>query len=112
MEYTGGYKAAKRWGVSATAVYRAAREGRIPGAECINGYWRIPVDAEDPTKKLISPKPGCISTREAAAKWGVTIETVRDAANEGRIPGAKYIGGRWHIPKDLEEPVNGRKKQR
>jgi predicted site-specific integrase-resolvase len=106
MEYTGAYKAAKRWGVSATSVYLAAREGRIPGAMCINGYWRIPVNAENPTKKLIQPKPGYISAREAAEKWGITMESVRAAANEGRVPGAEYIGGRWHIPENVEAPLN------
>ena len=112
MEYTSGYKAAKKWGVSVTAVYRAAREGRIPGAELIDGYWRIPVNAKDPTKKMIDPNPGYISVREAAGKWGITMESVRDAANEGRIPGAEFSGGRWHIPKDLEGPIDRRKKQK
>ena len=106
MEYTGAYKVAKRWGVSATSVYLAAREGRIPGAVCINGYWRIPVNAENPINKLIKPNPGYISAREAAEKWGITMESVRDAANEGRIPGAEYIGGRWHIPESVETPLN------
>lgn len=106
MEYIKASAAAKKWGVSKPCVYRAAKEGRIPGAVCINGYWRIPVNAEDPTNKLIKPKPGYISTRKAAEKWGVTIETVRDAAKEGRIPGAEYIGGRWHIPESVETPLN------
>ncbi len=109
MEYTSVSKMAKKWGVTNPCVYRAAKEGRIPGAECVNGYWRIPEDAEDPTNKLIKPKPGYISAREAAEKWGITMESVRVAANEGRIPGAEYIGGRWHIPKDVEAPLNRRK---
>jgi predicted site-specific integrase-resolvase len=106
MEYIKASAAAKKWGVSKPCVYRAAKEGRIPGAEFIDGYWYIPEDAEDPTKKLIQPKPGYISVREAAEKWGITMESVRAAANEGRIPGAEYIGGRWHIPEALEGPLN------
>lgn len=109
MEYTTVKKTAEKWGVTTTTVYNAAKTGRIPGAECVNGCWRIPEDVEDPTKKLIEPKPGYISAREAAEKWGITLESVRDAANEGRIPGAEYIGGRWHIPESVETPLNAKK---
>lgn len=51
MEYIRASKAAKKWGVSKPCVYRAAKEGRIPGAEFIDGYWYIPEDAGDPPKK-------------------------------------------------------------
>lgn len=108
MEYTTAQKTAKKWGVSVTAVYCAAREGRIPGAEFINGTWRVPEDAENPTKKIMPPKSGYISTVEAAEKWGIGQDSVCDAAKEGRIPGAELIGGRWHIPKDVEAPINRR----
>ena len=108
MEYTTAKKTAEKWGVSVTAVYRDARAGRIPGAELINGTWRIPEDAENPTNKLIAPKTGYISTQEAAEKWGIRADSVCDAAKEGRIPGAELVGGRWHIPKDAKEPINKR----
>jgi len=108
MEFTTAQKTAKKWGVSVNSVYKAARAGRIAGAEFINGIWYIPEDAENPMKKLIDPKPGYISTQEAAEKWGIRSDSVCDAAKEGRIPGAELVGGRWHIPKDAKEPINKR----
>lgn len=105
MERTNITELARKWGVSRRAVYNAAEEGRIPGAEFIDGKWYIPKEAKNPIKRLVLPKTRYISSRDAAEKWGVTQEDVCRAAKKGRIPGAKFIGGRWHIPKDSETPI-------
>lgn len=108
MEYTTVQKTAEKWGVTVAFVYIAAKAGRISGAEQIDGRWYIPEDAENPAKKTMDPKFGYISSVEAAEKWGITCKAVNCAAKEGRIPGAELIGGRWHIPKDVEAPLNRR----
>lgn len=106
MEYISVSKTAKKWGVSITSVRRAISKGLVPGAELIDGIWHIPEDAENPLKKVIAPKTGYISTTEAAKKWGIRQDSVCDAAKEGRIPGAEFIGGRWHIPESVSAPTN------
>lgn len=105
MERANITELARKWGISRRAVYNAAEEGRIPGAEFIEGKWFIPKDAKNPIKRLVSPETGYISARDAAEKWGVVHVAVCRAAKNGRIPGAKYIGDRWHIPKDSENPM-------
>lgn len=45
-----------------------------------------------------------ISTREAAAKWGISANRITILANEGRIPGAQRLGINWLIPADAEKP--------
>lgn len=107
--YISAKEAAEKWGASKKAVCSAAKTGRIPGAEFINDRWHIPEDAENPLKMVVDPKPGYISTKEAAEKWGVFQSSVCNAANEGRIPGAEFVGNRWHIPEDIECPVDRRK---
>lgn len=106
--YLSAKQAAEKWGVSKKAVCSAAKTGRIPGAEFIAGRWHIPENVENPIKTVMSTKAGYISTKVAAAKWGVQQTTVCNAAKEGRIPGAEFIGGRWHIPEDLKFPIDGR----
>ena len=49
--YTSPTKIAEKWGVSRTFVCTAAKEGRIPGAELIDGKWHIPENAEKPTRQ-------------------------------------------------------------
>lgn len=105
MERTNITELARKWGISRRAVYNAAEEGRIPGAEFIDGKWYIPKDAKNPIKRLTTPETGYISARDAAEKWGVAHGAVCRAAKKGRISGAKYIGDRWHIPKDSESPI-------
>ena len=107
--YISTKEAAKKWGAVKEAVCRAAKAGHIPGAEFICGRWHIPEDIENPMKKVIAPKTGYISTKDAAEKWGVAQTVVCDVAREGRIPGAEFVGGRWHIPEDLKCPINRRK---
>lgn len=105
MERTNITALAKKWGVSRRFVYNAAEEGRIPGAEFIDGKWYIPAEAEKPIKRLVTTKTDYFSATEAAEKWGVAKESVCRAAKAGRIPGAELVGGRWHIPEDLENPM-------
>jgi predicted site-specific integrase-resolvase len=50
MEYVSVGKIAEKWGVTTITVYNAAKTGRIPGAEFIDGKWHIPEDAVQPTK--------------------------------------------------------------
>ncbi len=108
MEYKTARKAAEEWGVTKTSVYRAVKAGRIPGAKCLDGVWYIPEGIENPMKKVVAPKPGYISTQEAAEKWSIRADSVCDAAKEGRIPGAELIGGRWHIPENAVRPTDGK----
>ncbi|MBZ4665675.1 helix-turn-helix domain-containing protein [Mahella sp.] len=54
-----------------------------------------------------------ITTKEAAAKWGVTDRTVLYHCTSGRIDGAAKMGNTWLIPKDAAKPADrryGRKK--
>ena len=108
MEYISISETAKKWGVTKAFVWNLARAGRIPGAAQIDGKWRIPMDAEKPTNRIMAPKTGYISTIEAAEKWGITQYAVCTAARNGRIPGAELVGGRWHIPGDTKKPVDRR----
>ncbi len=105
MKRTNITELARKWGVSRRFIHDALKEGRIPGAEFINGRWYIPEDAENPIKRLVTPNDGYISAKDAAEKWGVAKAPVCKAAKDGRIPGAKFIGGRWHIPKDMDNPL-------
>lgn len=91
-------------------MYYAVKKGRISGAVLIDGRWHIPVDAKNLTKK-VDPKTGYISAKEAADKWGITKVAVYTAAKEGRIPGAKFIDGKWHIPEEAQGTVDGRRKR-
>ena len=45
-----------------------------------------------------------ISTKEAAAKWGISTSRITLLANEGRIPGAQRIGRSWLIPVNAAKP--------
>ena len=110
--YISARDAAEKWGAAHGAVCRAAKKGRIPGAKYIGDRWHIPKDSESPIKIVIDPKPGYISTKEAAEKWGVAQTVVCDVAKAGRIPGAEFVGGRWHIPEDVKCPINRRKKRK
>ena len=110
--YISATAAAKKWGVAKQPVCKAAKDGRIPGAEFIGGRWHIPEDLENPLKMVIDPMPGYISTKEAAEKWGIRQVAVCNVAKEGRIPGAEFIGNRWHIPEEAACPIIRRKKRK
>lgn len=54
-----------------------------------------------------------ITTREAAAKWGITDRMVLYHCTSDRINGAVKMGNTWLIPKDAVKPADkryGRKK--
>lgn len=52
-----------------------------------------------------------ITTKEAAAKWGVSDRRVLQYCNADRIKGAIKMGNTWLIPNDVEKPADGRTKQ-
>ena len=45
-----------------------------------------------------------LTTRETAAKWGVSVQLIRKYTGDGRIPGAILKDGGWLIPEDAEKP--------
>lgn len=45
-----------------------------------------------------------ITTKDAAAKWGISTTRITILANEGRIPGAKRLGKSWLIPENATKP--------
>lgn len=49
-----------------------------------------------------------ISTREAAARWDVSLRYVQRLLQENRIPNAKKHSGAWLIPADAEKPIDPR----
>lgn len=54
----------------------------------------------------------CMSTREAAAKWSVSLRYVQRLLHENRIPKAKKYSGAWLIPADAEKPADPRATRR
>ena len=53
-----------------------------------------------------------LSTREAAKKWGVSERRVNQFCAQGRVAGARKIGGAWVIPADAEKPGDPRRSRR
>lgn len=51
-----------------------------------------------------------VSTIEAAKKWGISERRVQKLCEENRIPGVVRISRIWLIPKDVEKPIDGRRK--
>ena len=49
-----------------------------------------------------------MTTKEAAAKWGVTDRMVLYHCTSGRIAGAVKMGNTWLIPKDAVKPPDKR----
>ena len=45
-----------------------------------------------------------LSVKEAAAKWGVSERRVNQFCAEGRIKGARKLGGVWAIPAEADKP--------
>ncbi|MCC8098169.1 MAG: helix-turn-helix transcriptional regulator [Eubacterium sp.] len=50
-----------------------------------------------------------ISAKEAAAKWGITEESVQTYCNEGQIDGAVNLGKSWAVPITAEKPEGTKK---
>lgn len=110
--YISSEDAAEKWNSLPDIVSRLCREGRVPGAEFVDGYWHIPETTERPTHERMSRKTGYISPTKAAEKWDVSPSFVCKAAKEGRIPGAELTGGKWHIPENAERPMRRRGRQK
>ncbi len=53
-----------------------------------------------------------ITTKEAAAKWGVTPRQVQLLCAQGRIQGADRFGHAWIIPGDAKKPEDGRSEKK
>lgn len=53
-----------------------------------------------------------ITTKEMAAKWGISDRRVLQYCNENRINGAIKMGNTWLIPKNTEKPVDRRHKKK
>ena len=51
----------------------------------------------------------CISTAEAAKKWGVSERRVQKLCEENRVDGAYRLSRVWAIPKDAPKPQDPRK---
>ena len=47
---------------------------------------------------------GCLSVKEAARKWNVSVRWVNQYIQDGRIPGVERFGRSWAIPEDAERP--------
>lgn len=53
-----------------------------------------------------------VTTKEVAAKWGISDRRVLQYCNENRINGAVKIGNTWLIPQNTEKPVDRRHKKK
>ena len=53
-----------------------------------------------------------ITTKEAAAKWGISDRRILQYCNDNRIEGAAKMGNTWLIPKNAKKPADGRIKKR
>lgn len=53
-----------------------------------------------------------LSIREAAEQWGVSERRVNQFCADGRIEGAKKIGGSWMIPAEAKKPEDPRKRRK
>ena len=51
-----------------------------------------------------------LSIRETAEKWGVSERRVNQFCKDGRIAGARKIGGSWAIPAEAVKPPDPRRK--
>ena len=51
-----------------------------------------------------------ITTKEAAARWGLSERRVNELCKTGRIVGAYKDGRSWAIPADAQKPIDSRYK--
>lgn len=49
-----------------------------------------------------------MTTKEAAKKWNISERRIRRLLQDGRIEGAVKLGNSWHIPIDVDKPVDKR----
>jgi len=52
----------------------------------------------------------CISTSQAAKKWGISERRAQRLCEDGRIEGAIRFSRIWAIPKEAQKPADPRKK--
>ena len=52
-----------------------------------------------------------MSAPEAAIKWGISERRVQKLCEGNRIPGVSKHVYMWLIPKDAQNPIDGRTKQ-
>ena len=38
-----------------------------------------------------------LSIKDAVKEFGVSAASLRDAAKQGKVPGARRVGGRWYV---------------
>lgn len=51
-----------------------------------------------------------MTASEASKLWNISQRRVQILCSEGRISGAFKLGETWAIPKDVEKPLDKRKK--
>ncbi len=51
------------------------------------------------------------SVKETAEAWSITERLVQRLCSEGRVAGARKIGGSWAIPQEAEKPGDLRKRR-
>ncbi len=49
-----------------------------------------------------------LTCREKANEWGISVRTVNQLCQSGKIPGAQKAGKSWIIPDDATRPADGR----
>ena len=52
-----------------------------------------------------------MTVKEAAQKWNMTEEQVRNLCKVDKIPGASKISGKWQIPDDAQDPHTTKKEE-
>lgn len=52
-----------------------------------------------------------ISVKAASEKWGISERRIQKLCEENRIEGIEKFGRAWMIPKSIEKPVDGRRKE-
>lgn len=97
---------ARKWDMNRIQLSELCRDGRIPGVKRVGRNWYVPADAEKPLSPKTDRKTGYISATEKAKEWGTSRNFVCKACRKGRIPGAEYVNGVWHIPEDAQKPIN------
>ena len=63
-------------------------------------------------KRTVREMTDYLSIREAAEQWGVSERRVNQFCADGRIEGAKKIGGSWVIPAEAKKPEDPRKRRK
>jgi hypothetical protein len=51
-----------------------------------------------------------MTTKDAAAIWGITPRRVQILCDNGKVSGAVRLGKTWIIPKGTPKPIDGRTK--